>query len=154
MQQEYNMLKEERDEVMRAADRYQEDLHQRKEDLKGASELLASCQQSLLVAEKEREYAGGELKQARAHLEEAKAIIQEKDRALQVAVREHDSLKAEMATKVAKAEVNAVQAYKDGFKDTMDYLFLMRDAVNEYKASIKKVDPTFDGDYYDRLIFG
>ena len=30
----------------------------------------------------------------------------------------------------------------------------MRDAVNEYKASIKKVDPTFDGDYYDRLISG
>ena len=59
-----------------------------------------------------------------------------------------------MAAKVAKAKVDAVQAYKDGFKDTMDYLFLMRDAVNEYKASIKKVDPTFDGDYYDRLIFG
>ena len=36
----------------------------------------------------------------------------------------------------------------------MDYLFLMRDAVNEYKASIKKVNPTFDGDYYDRLISG
>ena len=59
-----------------------------------------------------------------------------------------------MAAKVAKAEVDAVQAYKDGFKDTMDYLFLMRDAVNEYKASIKKVDPTFDGDYYDHLISG
>ena len=28
----------------------------------------------------------------------------------------------------------------------------MRYTVNEYKASIKKVDPTFDGDYYDRLI--
>ena len=38
--------------------------------------------------------------------------------------------------------------------DTVDYLYLMRDAVNEYKASIKKVDPTFDCDYYDRLIFG
>ena len=34
----------------------------------------------------------------------------------------------------------------------MDYLFLMRDAVNEYKASIKKVDPTFNEDYYDRFI--
>ena len=31
-------------------------------------------------------------------------------------------------------------------------MFLMRDAVNKYKASIKKVDPTFDVDYYDRLI--
>ena len=39
----------------------------------------------------------------------------------------------------------------------MDYLYLLRDVVNEYKASIKKikkVDPTFDGDYYDRLISG
>ena len=36
----------------------------------------------------------------------------------------------------------------------MDYLYLMRDAVNEYKASINKVDPTFDNDYYDRLISG
>ena len=59
-----------------------------------------------------------------------------------------------MASEVGKAKVDAVQAYKDGFKDTVDYLFLMRDTVNEYKASIKKVDPTFDGDYYDRLISG
>ena len=57
-----------------------------------------------------------------------------------------------MAAKVAKAEMDAVKVYKDGFKDTVDYLFLMRDAVNEYKASIKRVDPTFDGDHYDRLI--
>ena len=57
-----------------------------------------------------------------------------------------------MAAKVAKAKVDVVQEYKNSFKDTVDYLFLMRDAVNEYKASIKKVDPTFDGDYYDRLI--
>ena len=98
-----------------------------------------SRQQSLLASEKEREYAGRELERARAHLEEAKAIIQEKDRALQVAVQEKDSLKAEMAIKVAKAEVDAVQAYKNGFKDTMDYLFLMRDVVNEYKASIKRL---------------
>ena len=35
-----------------------------------------------------------------------------------------------MAAEVGKAKVDAVQAYKDGFKDTMDYLFLMRDAVN------------------------
>ena len=35
-----------------------------------------------------------------------------------------------------------------------DYLFLMRDAVDEYKMAIKKVDPNFDDDYYDNLIFG
>ena len=55
---------------------------------------------------------------------------------------------------MAEAWADAVREYKNGFKHTMDYLFLMRDAVNEYKASIKKVDPTFDGDYYDRLISG
>ena len=71
-----------------------------------------------------------------------------------MAAREQGSLKVEMAAKVAKAETDAVKAYKDDFKDTVDYLFLMRDAVNEYKASIKKVDPTFDGDDYDHLISG
>ena len=59
-----------------------------------------------------------------------------------------------MAAKVAKAKVDALQEYKNSFKDMVDYLLLMRDTVNEYKASIKKVDPTFDGDYYDRLISG
>ena len=61
-------------------------------------------------------------------------------------------MKAEVAAKLAKAEMGAVKVYKDGFKDTVDYLFLMRDVVNEYKASIKRVDPTFDGDHYDCLI--
>ena len=59
-----------------------------------------------------------------------------------------------MAAKVAKAKVDVVQEYKNSFKDTVDYLFLMRDVVNKYKASIKKVDPTFDRDYYDGLILG
>ena len=54
---------------------------------------------------------------------------------------------------MAKVRVDAVQEYKNSFKDMVDYLYLMRDVVNEYKASIKKVDPTFDGDYYDCLIF-
>ena len=39
-------------------------------------------------------------------------------------------------------------------KDMNDYLFLMRDAVDEYKMAIEKVDPNFDCDYYDNLIFG
>ena len=55
---------------------------------------------------------------------------------------------------MAKAKVDVVQECKDGFKDTMDYLLLMRDAVNKYKASIKRVDPTFDGDHYDHHISG
>ena len=40
------------------------------------------------------------------------------------------------------------------FKDTNDYLDLMRDATMEYKESLKQVDPSFDADYYDRLIIG
>ena len=59
-----------------------------------------------------------------------------------------------MTAKVAKARADTVQEYKDSFKDTMDYLFLMRDAVNEYKASIKRVDPTIDVDYDNCLISG
>ena len=54
----------------------------------------------------------------------------------------------------AKARVDAVQEFKKSFKDTVDYLYLMRYAVNEYKASNKRVVPTFDGEYYDCLISG
>ena len=59
-----------------------------------------------------------------------------------------------MAAKVAKAKVDVVQEYKVSFMDTMDYLFLMRDAINKYKASINRVDSSFDGDHYDHLISG
>ena len=55
---------------------------------------------------------------------------------------------------VAQAREEAVQEYKANFKDTDDYLDLMRDATMEYKESLKWVDPSFDADYYDRLILG
>ena len=66
-------------------------------------------------------------------------------------------LKAEVARireKVARSREEVVQEYKDNFKDTDDCLDLMRDAVAEYKMAVKKVDPTFDSDYYNNLIFG
>ena len=63
-------------------------------------------------------------------------------------------MKAEVESKVAKAREKAVQEYKNNVKDAMDYLYLMRDAVDEYKMAIKKVDLNFDGDHYDNLIFG
>ena len=66
-------------------------------------------------------------------------------------------LKAEVASigeKVARAQEEAVQEYKNNFKDTDDYHDLMKDAVIEYKMVVKKVDPNFDGDYCDNLIFG
>ena len=55
---------------------------------------------------------------------------------------------------MAKARKKAVQEYKNNFKDTVDYLYLKRDMMDEYKMAIKKVDPSFDGDHYDNLIFG
>ena len=55
---------------------------------------------------------------------------------------------------MAEAREEAVQEYKNNFNDTVDYLYLMRDAVDEYKMAIKKVDPTFNSDHYDSLIFG
>ena len=114
--------------------------------------MLVGCQKSLGIVEREREQAGREADRARAELKQAKALILKKDRALQTTTQEQSSLKAELVAKVAKAEMDVVKAYKNGFKDIINYLFLMRDAMNEYKASIKRVDPTFDGDYYDRLI--
>ena len=33
-----------------------------------------------------------------------------------------------------------------------DYLDLMQDATEEYKAQLKKVNPDFDTEHYDRLI--
>ena len=55
MQLEYNALRDERDEIRRAADRYREELHYKKEELKGVSELLLGCQKSQATAEKEKE---------------------------------------------------------------------------------------------------
>ena len=93
--------------------------------------MLSDCRHSLLVAEKEWDHAGLERDCARADLERAKTFLQEKDRALQVTAQEQDALKAEMAAKVAEARANAIREYKNGFKDTMDYLFLMRCSERE-----------------------
>ena len=65
-------------------------------------------------------------------------------------------LKVEVAgirEKVARAREEVVQEYKDNFNVANDYLDLMRDAVAEYKMAVKKIDPTFDNDYYDNFIF-
>ena len=55
---------------------------------------------------------------------------------------------------VAQSREEAIQEYKANFKDTDDYLDQMRDATVKYKESLKWVDPSFDADYYDRLILG
>ena len=59
---------------------------------------------------------------------------------------------AEIRALVAQAREEAVQEYKANFKDTDDYIDLMRDATEEYKASLQRVNPKFDVVYYDRLI--
>ena len=116
--------------------------------------MVARCRHSILALEKENEHADLERDRPKADLEKAKAVLQEKDRALQVVAREYDALKAEVVSKVAKAQEEAVQEYKNNFKDMVDYLYQIKDVVDEYKMAIKKVDRTSDGDHYDSLIFG
>ena len=43
MQQDYHRLREEHEEAIRTADRYREELHNKKEELKGATEVLSGC---------------------------------------------------------------------------------------------------------------
>ena len=53
---------------------------------------------------------------------------------------------AKMGERVTRAREEAVPEYKDQFKDSFDYLDLMRDTVAKHKMAMKKVDPTFDPD--------
>ena len=69
MQQKYNALRDERDEMRRAADRYRDELYYKKDELKGASKLLVGCQKSQAVAENERDRADRDAERARAELE-------------------------------------------------------------------------------------
>ena len=137
--------------------KYREDLHTCKNELKGGSEVVKGCRDSLLALEKEKEYADLERDRAKADLEKAKAALQEQDRAFHAATQERDMLKGEldrMGERLARAREEAVQEYKEKFKDTGDYLDLMRDVVADYKMALKKADRTFDADYYNNLILG
>ena len=51
---------------------------------------------------------------------------------------------------LAQAHKKAIYEYN--FKETNDYLDLLNDATEEYKASLRKVNPNFDSEHYDRLI--
>ena len=68
MQQEYNRLTKEYEEAVRAAGRYQEEVHHKKE-------VLANCSQSLIAAVKEKDYHGWETDRAKVDLEQAKAAL-------------------------------------------------------------------------------
>ena len=53
---------------------------------------------------------------------------------------------------LAKAREEVVQEYRANFKETSNYLDLMNDAIQKYKASLKRVNPSFDAEYCDNLI--
>ena len=130
---------------------------QLQKELKEATEMVRSRNESLVALENEKKYAPIERDRAKVDLEKAKATLNEHEKLLASAVQERDSLKAKVpgiGVQVAKARKEAVREYKKNFKDTNDYLDLMRDAVVEYKEALKQVDPNFNGDYYDRLILG
>ena len=109
--------------------------------------MVKRCEDSILDAKKEREHARSKKDKAQAELAKAQDALCEHEWALAVTV-----YVAGIEALVAQACKEAVQEYKANFKDTDDYLYLMRDATEEYKASLKKVNPDFDTEYYDRLI--
>ena len=53
---------------------------------------------------------------------------------------------------LVKAHEEAVQEYMANLKENNDYLDLMNDTTEEYKASLRRVNPDFDAEHYDRLI--
>ena len=150
-------MRVEQEEATRVAAKYREELFNCKNELKEVTEVARSRDQSLLTLEKETEYAQLERDRAKVDLEKAKVALIEHEKVLDGAVRERNSLRIQVAgirVQVAKAHEESIQEYKANFKDTDDYLELMRDAVAEYKEAVKKFDPNFDNDYYDRLILG
>ena len=83
--------------------------------------------------------------------------MHENEKALTNVVRKMNTLKVHTAgirALVAQAREEVVEEYNANFKDTDDYLDLMRDATMEYKESLKRVDLSFNADHYDRLILG
>ena len=68
---------------------------------------------------------------------------------------ERDQLKALVEgfeAALARARKEAVQEYRANFKETRKYTYVLNDAFEEYKASLKRVDPNFNAEYYDNLI--
>ena len=142
-------------EVVWATKKYREDLFNCKNELKEANEMVRRCNDSILIVEKEREHAWVERDNARAELENAQGALKENEKTLANVVWERNTLKVHVAgirALVAQAYEESVKEYKVNFKDTDDYLDLMRDATMEYKESLKRVDRSFDTNYYDRLI--
>ena len=135
--------------------KYREDLFNCRDDLKEANEMVTCRNDSILTVENEREHAQSERDKARVELEKAQGVLRDNEKELAAAVWERNSLMVHVAgieELVAQARKEAIQEYKENFKDADDYLDLMRDATMEYKESLKRVDPSFDTDHYGKLI--
>ena len=155
IQRDFHRMCVEQEEAARAAAKSREDLFNCKNELKEAIEMVRSHDESLFALEKEKEYAQIEKNRAKADLEKAKMALNEHEKVLASAFWERDLLKVQVAgtwAQVAKAHEEAIWEYKENFKDTDDYLDLMRDDITKYKEALKRVDSNFDGDYYDKLI--
>ena len=112
---------------------------------------------SILIVEKEKKHAWSERDKVKAEQERVQGALYENEKALVNVILERNTLKVHVArirALMAQAREKAIQEYKANFKDTDNYLDLMRDATTEYKESLKRVDPNFDADHYDRLILG
>ena len=153
MQQEFHRMCMEQEEAVQAATKYRNDLFNCRDELKEANEMVRLRNDSILVMENEMEHAQVERDKARAELEKAREALCKNERALANVVWERNILKVYVVgALVAQAREEAIHEYKVNFKDTDDYLDLIRDATMEYKESLKRVDPSFDADHYDRLI--
>ena len=71
---------------------------------------------------------------------------------LKVMLDQLNSLVEGSGASLTKAREEAVQEYIANFKGTGDYLDILNDATEEYKASLNRVDPYFDAEYYDNFI--
>ena len=135
-------MRVEHEEAVQAAAKYREDLFNCKNELKEANEMVRRRKDSILIVKKEREHARAERDKARAELEKAHGELSENEKALANVVRRRNTLKVHVVgigAIMAQAHEEAVQEFKVNFKDTDDYLNLMKDATMVYKESLKQL---------------
>ena len=93
MQRDYHRIKAKHEEAIRAAAKYQENLHTCKE----VSEVAGPREHSLLAVEMEVKDAQVEKDQAKADMVRASAALTEHEKVLDATVRERNSLRIQVA---------------------------------------------------------